>query len=1059
MNALIDAAFARSRAVLMIFIFILALGTGAYLNIPKESEPDIAIPTIYVSMNHEGISPEDADRLIIKPMEKELKSLEGLREIKSSAIEGHASITLEFEAGFDADTALADVRDKVDRAKGELPNETEEPRVTEVNVALFPILTIGLFGSLPERQLVAIGQRLKDRIEALEGVLEVEITGKRDEVLEVIVDPVSLETYGINFSDLSTLLQRNNRLVAAGAMDTSSGRMVLKVPGTINNISSLMDMPVKVAEDAVVTFKDIVKVRRTFEDPDGFARFNGQPGIALEVKKRVGANIIETVEEIRAIVSGAQPAWPSGLQISFMEDKSNQIETLLSDLENNILAAVVLVLIVVISALGIWPGLLVGLAIPGSFLAGIMVISNMGMTLNIVVLFSLILVVGLLVDGVIVTVELADRKLAEGYDRKAAYASASKRMAWPIIASTATTLAVFVPLLAWPGMMGQFMKYLPITVMVTLAASLAMALIFIPTLGSIIGQRPNEEQSGLVTVRAAESGDLKTITGATGAYLSLLEWLLRRPATVLGGTIGLLAVIGVSFSIFGKGVEFFPDVEPDFIQVQVRARGDLSIHERDRLIRHVEQRLVGLKDIKVVYAKTLGIGSRPEGIAEDAVGLVRLEFIDWRRRRKVNDIIADVRGRMSDLAGVVIEVRKQDQGPVPGKPVKLEVDAADWAQKIAAINQIRDVMHNTGGFVDIEDSRPLPGIEWRVLVDREKAARFGADVVILGEVVKLLTAGIKLGEYRPDDAADELDIRLRFPSEQRNLRKLLDLRVMTSRGLIPIQNFVELVPAPKVTTIARVDGKRIISIEADVASGLLVDDQVRALQNALRRIKFDPMVQIKFKGEDKEQRETGAFLSYAFMLAIALMALVLVTQFNSFYQTILVFSAIIFSTAGVLIGLLITNQPFGIVMCGIGIIALAGIVVNNNIILIDTFNNLKAEGCSPHEAILRTAAQRVRPVLLTSATTILGLMPMVLTMSVDIIGRDIAFGAPSTQWWTQLSSSIAGGLAFATLLTLVLMPCMLILGENLQGPQLAWVWQRLELIKNKAVMYKKSVSK
>lgn len=1034
MKSLIDAAFTRTRTVALAFVMIITMGAFAYVSIPKESEPDIPIPTIYVAIPHEGISPEDAERLLARPMEKELQSIEGLKEMRASAGEGYASVVLEFDAGFDPDQALLDVREKVDLAKSELPPDTDEPRVTEINIALFPVLSVALSGDVPERTLVRLARDLRDKLETLGGVLEVDIGGDREAVLEVLVDPTILETYNLSFADVVNSVSRNNQLVAAGALETAAGRMVIKVPGVIEEIDDILTLPVKTVGDTVVKFQDVAAVRRTFKDPQGFARVGNRPALVLEVKKRVGANIIETIEEVKSIVKAEQAVWPAGVQVSFMQDKSEQIRTMLGDLENNVMTAVLLVMIVIVAAMGPRPAILVGLAIPGSFLAGILFLNVMGFTLNIVVLFSLILVVGMLVDGAIVTTELADRRMAEGYERKEAYASAAKRMSWPITASTATTLAVFLPLLFWPGIVGEFMKYLPITVLATLAASLAMALIFIPVLGGILGGAGKHDEQSLNRIKAAEAGDIENIGGVSGTYLGVLKRLLAHPGKVFAVTVLLLVGTYAAFGSFGRGVEFFPDVEPEFAQVQIRARGDLSVSEMDNLVREIETRIVGLRHLETVYARTIGPGGRSaEGMGEDVIGVVQFEFDNWRTRPRASQILQKIRSLTSNMPGVIIEVRKQENGPSAGKPVQLQVSSRDTALMPAAVEKIRGVMNDIGGFVDVQDSRPLPGIEWRLKVDRERAARSGADVALLGDAVKLLTNGLQLADYRPDDADEEVDIRVRFPAAERSLEQLKRLRVPTAKGQVPVGNFITFEPAQKTGTLKRSDSQRVITIEADVADGLLVDDQVSKLKAVLPGAGLETAINVKFKGEDEDQREAANFLMKAFAIAIFLMIGILVTQFNSFYQAGLVLSAIVFSTAGVLLGLLVTNQPFGIVMCGIGVIALAGIVVNNNIVLIDTFNDLKSQGLAPHEAIMRTAAQRMRPVLLTSITTVLGLLPMVFALTIDLNGQDVAIGAPSTQWWTQLSSSIAGGLTFATILTLVLTPCMLMLGENVSS--------------------------
>jgi multidrug efflux pump len=1014
MHALIAAALDRSRTSLLLLAFLILGGLAAYIVIPKESNPDVAIPIIYVSVTLEGISPEDGERLLVRPLEQELRSLEGVKEMRSMASEGHASVTLEFDAGFDAKVALADVREKVDTARSKLPEEADEPTVNEVNVALFPVLSVGLSGPIAETELVYIARRLKENIEGIAEVLSVEIGGDREDLLEIVVDPQVLDSYGIDYNELFNLVSRNNRLVAAGSLDTGAGRMSMKVPGVIENLEDVMSLPIKVVGNSVVTFADVASIRRTFKDPTGFARINGQPAIVLEVSKRSGANIINTIEQVKALLEQAKPLLPAGVEVSYIMDQSQEVQSMLGDLLNNVLTAIVLVLILVVASMGMRSALLVGLTIPGAFLSGILLIWMLGFTLNIVVLFSLILVAGMLVDGAIVVSELADRYLHQGQSPRQAWANAATRMAWPVIASTATTLVVFLPLLFWPGVVGQFMKYLPATVILCLLASLAMALVFLPVLGAVTG--------------GAAKPQAQHASRAGSAYRRLLEKLLRRPGLTLLGMLALIALIYVGYGRFNHGVEFFPEVEPESAQIWLRARGDLSVQEKDALLKQVERQVLGMREVKALYARSL---AQPDGqLGADVIGTLQFQFVDWHQRRPAKDILAEMNRRTADIPGVVLEFRKQEQGPADGKPVKLQISAMDPAVSEQWIERIRGEMHKRGGFVDIEDDRALPGIEWRIKVDREAAARFGADVLSVGNAVQMITNGLKLATYRPEDATDEVDIRVRLPGNWRSLDQLGRLTLNTTAGQVPLSNFVDLQPAPKVGTLRRVDGDRTITLQADLAEGARLDERLKALREALGEV--PPEVSVTFAGEDADQREAATFLMTAFVVAIFLMAIILVTQFNSLYQAALVLSAIVLSTAGVLMGLLINGQSFGIVMVGMGLIALAGIVVNNNIILIDTYNQLRRQGLEPREAALETGSLRLRPVLLTAVTTILGLMPMVLSVNVDLLSPSLGFGAPSTQWWTQLSSAIAGGLAFATALTLLLTPCLLVLGARFE---------------------------
>jgi len=1032
MNGIIDAAFSRSRAVLLVLLMILALGTIAYVQIPKESAPEIPIPTMYVVVTLEGISPEDSERLLAEPLETELGSLQGLKEMRADAGEGYTSITLEFEPGFDSEEALDKVREAVDKAKPELPQEADEPTVTEVNTALFPILTAILTGSVPERTLVNLAKDLQDAMESNEGVLEVDVGGEREELLEVLIAPTVFETYDISFEQLVSQISRNNRLIAAGALDTGAGRIVLKVPGLIEDVNDVLNMPVKVDGNTVIKFEDIGTIRRTFRDPEGFARIDGQPALALEVKKRVGANIIETVDAVRAIVAEKQKDWPASVRVEYLQDGSDQVKTMLGDLQNNVIAAIILVMIVIVAALGIRSAILVGLAIPGAFLAGVAILWLLGYTLNIVVLFSLILVVGMLVDGAIVTTELAERKLNEGQSAPQAYSYAAKRMAWPIIASTATTLAVFLPLLFWTGTVGEFMKFLPITVLFTLSASLFMALIFIPVLGGLIGKSQAQTPKQKQQLQAAETGDLDEISGLTGLYLRALKWAVTRPSLTLAISLVLLVGAFQAYGAFGRGITFFPSVEPEFAQIQIRVRDNFSIWERDALVRKVENRLLDMDEVESLYARTMS-ETQARQLGEDVIGTIQLEYVDWEMRRPAAVIANDIRARTSDIAGIDIQVQSESGGPTSGKPINIKVVGKDPQATSAAVDMIRAEMQKIGGFKDMTDTRPMPGVEWQLKVNRVEAARYGADVTLLGQAVQLLTNGIAVAEYRPDDAEGTVDIRVRFPANERTLEELESLRIPVAQGQVPIRNFVNFAPAPRTGTLKRVDAKRVTRIESDVDEGVLANDQVLAIKQAMQHVSLPGGVSFAFAGEAEDQAAAMTFLAAAFATAIFLMLLILVIQFNSLYQAFLVLSAIVLSLAGVLVGLLITGRPFGVVMGGIGVISLAGIVVNNNIVLIDTFNDLRKAGQAPIEAALRTGAQRLRPVLLTSLTTVLGLLPMVLGMNVDFFSRRIVFGAPSTQYWTELSSAIAGGLLFATLLTLILTPAMLLLGENVSA--------------------------
>jgi multidrug efflux pump len=1023
----IELAMLRSRTVILSLLVVLIGGVVAYATIPKEAEPDIEIPIIYVSIEHDGISPEDAERLLVRPVEQELRSIEGVKEMTANAYEGGANVQLEFDAGIDTKRAMQDVREKVDLAQAKLPGETEEPTVNEVKVSRFdPMLVLNLAGNVPERTLTTIAKDLKEKLEALPGVLEVNLIGTREELMEVVVDPLAMESYGLDQAQIISFVSRNNRLVAAGALHSEEGRFPVKVPGVFESAEDVLDLPIKAVGERVVHFKDIAQVRRTYKDAESVARLNGKPALAIEVVQRSRANIIDTIDEVNAIVDEERAFWPPEIEIIASRDKSDDVNDMLSELQNNVLAAVLLVFIVIIGILGIRSAVLVGVAIPGSFLMGILLIGSFGVTINMVVLFALIMAVGMLVDGAIVVTEMADRRMAEGDSRHDSYSRAATRMAWPIIASTCTTLAAFVPLALWPGTSGEFMKYLPITMIAVLSASLVMALLFVPTLGSIFGRTGANTEEARRNLAAAETGNLDDVTGFTGSYIQFLKRTLQKPSLNVAGVSALLVAVYAAFFIFGKGIEYFPDVEQPFGMVDIRARGDLSTEERDRLVRQVEERILGMPEIKYLYAKT---GSSDQG-AEDQIGSLTLNYVDWKARRPADEILADIQERTNDLVGIRIETRKPDSGPPMGKPIRIEFSSRFPEHLSDAVARVRALMELDADIVNIEDSRPLPGIEWQIKVDRAEAARFGADVSLVGAMVQLVTNGIKIGEYRPDDSDDEIDIRVRYPEISRSLAQIDELRIPSERGLVPISTFIDRVPAQKVGTIRRTDMRRTLAVDADVAADVLVDDVVRRLKTAFPNLDIDPRVSFSFRGSTEDQQEDMDFLARAMMMALAIMAIILVTQFNSIYQAGLILTAVLFSTGGVLLGHLVMGKPFGVIMSSVGVITLAGIVVNNNIVFIDTYNVLRSRGEQSFDAILRTCAIRLRPVLLTTVTTIVGLLPMVLGVNINLIDRDVSIGAPSSQWWTQLASSVAGGLAFATILTLILTPSLLMIQAN-----------------------------
>lgn len=1016
MNKLINAAFTRPRAVMLVMISLVVTGFFGVNSIPKENYPDITIPLFVVSVVHPGISPEDGERLIAKPLELELETIEGVKQISSIATEGLVEVMVELEFGVDTDKALAEVRADVDAVRGDFPEESLEPTIQEFNSSDNPVVRLLVGGNVSRRAIYQVADILEKRLEEVPGVLGVDLLGKREEQLEIIVDPSALEHFGLSMEAVYSQISRNHLLVAAGSLSNKTSQTTLKVPGVIDDAATLLNLALKTKGNQAVLLQDVATVRRGFAEPTQIVRMFGQDAVEVSVRKRMGINTIDHIQALREAAEPILSSMPAGMTHSWYWDESDIIDRRVNNLVNSVATGVMLVMIVVVATLGLRSGLLVGLSIPGSFLLGILVMDFLGHSINQVTLFGLMLSLGLLVDGTIVVIEMADKCLAEGMGRRAAYAEAARRMAWPVISSTGTTVAAFLPLVFWPGMMGQFMSKVPLTVVCVLAMSMLFALLFVPVVGSLTGPRKPARAS--VTHEAGFS-----------PYVALLRQLTKAPLTVvLGAIVGLFGVV-VVYVQAGAGVEFFPETEPEQLYVEVQARGDMSIDEKDRLVSLVEKRILEHTD-DVASVMTV-VGGPFQDAPADAIGRINIMLNTWPFRLSGKEMMATFQRELEgQFGGVVVTVYEFQDGPAAGKPINLEVAAADNQARSEAVALIREGMEVVGGIVSIEDSRALPGLEWRLDIDRAEASRVGADVATIGQAVQLVTQGVKVGEYLPDDVDDELDIRVIYPRDQRSLNSLDQMRIQTNQGLVPIAAFVTRSAVQRVDKIKRVNGNRIYEIKADVADGYLVDTQLKRLNAWLEDNPLPERTFIRLRGESEDQKEAGEFLAGAMALGIGLILLILVIQFNSYSQAVIVLTAVVFSVVGALIVLLITDQPFGIIMGGMGVVCLAGIVVNNNIVLIDAYNQLRQQGWTPREAVIETGRQRLRPVLLTTLTTGLGLLPMALTLSVDIVNRSFSVGSPDGIWWVGLSIVIIGGLAFATILTLLVTPCMLLVASR-----------------------------
>ncbi|MCA3711130.1 MAG: efflux RND transporter permease subunit, partial [Phenylobacterium sp.] len=774
-GALIEGAIKRRKVVLGVTLIASIFGLIAYNTMPREANPNIDLPFVAVIVPYPGVSPEDAERLLVKPLETNLQSIEGVKQMNAVARQGSAFVTLEFEPDFDKDRALEDVRAKVDLARGRFPPDAEEAIVQEANFTDQPVIGIVLSGAAPEREFVRITNALRDRLESLPGVLQADVSGAREEFLEVTVDPIRMEAYKVTSGELAQVIARNNQLVPAGDMLSGSGRFAVKVPGVIEKPEDILSLPIKRNGDRLVTVGDIGDVRRTFKDPTFIARYNGEAAYSVLVSKRSGANVLDTVKAVRKTVEAESKAWPSTVKVDYTFDESEFIERTLLILEGGLLSATLLVMVIIVASLGVRQGLMVGMAIPACFALAFMMLNAIDVTLNQMVMFGLVLAVGILVDGGIVVVEYAERKMAEGMSKLEAFSVAGTRMFWPVLNGTLTTLCAFVPFMFWNSIPGKFMSFLPLTLFFVLGASIFIALIFTPALGSIFAKERKADAEELAELEKSERGDPKEMKGFMGWYARTVDFLSHHPFRVLAATFAIVIAIFVWFASTPHRVEFFLDEDPESVQVYVKARGNLNAQAQDDLVRQVEARVLGMQGVRALYVRSgnsSSFGGGRFGAPNDTIGTMEVEFLKYEDRVRLGlkggELAAEVRRRVADIPGIETEVREPEAGPPTGKAIQVELRSNNPAAINAAADLIKAKLSEDRQIIELEDNRTSPGIEWNLAVDREAAGRFGVDVLTVGQAIQYTTTGVLVGRFRPDDAEDELDIRVRFTPDGRN---------------------------------------------------------------------------------------------------------------------------------------------------------------------------------------------------------------------------------------------------------------------------------------------------
>ena len=1039
----IEKILRKPRIVLTVMVIMLAAGGSAYVSMPKESFPAIDVPYLYVSISQTGVSPRDAENLLAKPAEEELSNLPGLKNISSTSTTGHASVFLEFDINTDKDKALADTRAKMDAVKSKLPSEADDPVVAEVDLVGMPIISVAVYGSAPEKELVRRAEQLQDALEGIGEVREAVLSGARKEQLEVRIDLLRLEAYGLTASQLFDALSRNNMVVPGGTLNSGQGSFNIEVPGLISTAADVYNLPLKTDGNTVVKFGDVATITRTLADATDYTQVNGSPALILGVSKKLGTNIIDVSEKVRSTTAELAKSWPTGVSYSFFLDQAETTTGLFRSLEAAVLTAVALVLITCVATLGIRPAIMIGMSIPLSFMMAFLVAEMLGMTINMMIMFGLVIAVGVLVDDPVVVVEYAERKLQEGVPKKEAFIMAVRKMFVPVVGATATTLGAFVPLLFWPGIIGKFMSYLPMIVIIVMIASLISALIFMPVIGAVIASTHVDEKAKEAAdiVMYADKFDSKKVGGLTGIYVRTLEHLLHWPLPTLAVGFGIIISIFVYYVNNPTGSEAFPASEPEYATVAVVGRGNYSPEEIRDMLRAIELQIMqvpGIQDVIMQFGKTGAFGSTPP----DTIGNFQLQLVDYAHRVKASEIFADIRDRVDNFAGLDIQVLAAENGPPAGKDINLRVESSNYDDLVPTVTAIRNQIATMPNAVDIEDGRPSPGIDWQITIDRNEAGKYGIGVRELAPYVQMVTSGVKLGTYRDAETGDELDIRVRLPREERTFDALDSMRIATAQGMIPVSNFITRTAVPKVANIQRLNKSYVMNVAAglkDLPEGVYAADKVKELQAWIDQQDFPDTVNVVFGGAEEQMGDAKAFIVQAFAMAMFLIFFILLLEYNSFYQVMVTLSTVIMSVAGVLLGMLVTGMSFSAIMTGLGIVALAGIVVKNGIVLIDTYNDYnRHQHVEPVKAMLLTAAQRVRPVLLTAFLTALGVIPMWANVEFDFIRREIVLGGIAGSWFIHLSAALVSGLFFSTALTLIMVPVM-VTAHTVMLSQIRWI--------------------
>lgn len=1022
------AIYKPATMFILMFLVIFA-GISAYRSLPREAAPDIQIPMIIVNVPFPGASPGDVESQIINKLEKELQNIDHLKEMKSTAADGAAIIQLEFTPDFNIDDAMDEVREKLDLVEPELPEDAEDAVLQEINLSEEPILIINLSGAFGLVNLKMIADDLKDRIESVPGILEVKRIGGLEKEVQVNVDPDKLRYYNLDLNMVSDTISAENRTIPGGTMNVGRMRFLINVPGEVQDIAEIQNMIISAPGYGPISIKDLAEVEFTFKEVESRSRLNGLESVSLEISKRSGENLTRISRQIKEIVQEEEALYGGKVKYAFLNDNSEFVDRLVSDLENNIFTGIIFVCVVLLLVIGGRNSLFVALAIPFSMLMSFMILQWVGITLNFVVLFSLILALGMMVDNAIVVVENIYRHVQSGMPRREAAVVGVSEVAFPVISSTITTLMAFFPLIFMPGIMGEFMNYLPKVLIIALSCSLVVGLIFNPVLCSTLMKRPRK-------LGKVDQVYLELLVH----YRKVLSWTLQHPwlsLLIMGCFWWGVVLFYFMVSNPENKTEFFPVQEPDSAIVRIDAPFGTNLKNSDQIVKQVENDVLSYGKHTDAVITNVGDSNRPWE------SQIRLTFPDWQgwQELRPTDVIEEIRKFLPKFVGAEIRLTQDEMGPPTGRAVNIELSGKDFEAMNEASDAIMERIRNVKGLVNLESDFETNRSEIRVIIDRDKIARHGLRTSQVASLIRAAFNGRNVSTYRMGQ--DEYDIIVRLDEQFRQFdTDLASLYILTPEGTsIPLSELASVGRKPTTGSLRHIDLKRVITVTGDASKERSGADILREIRTLLRDYSLPEGVSISYTGANQQQEESQEFLVQSFIIALFLIFMVLVTQFNSLTLPFVILASVFASISGVFLGMIIHNQPISILMGGIGTISLAGIVVNNAIVLIDYTNRLRAQGYSRNEAVILAGMGRLRPVVLTAVTTILGLLPITMGMDINFYRWPdvVVFGSESGTFWKPMNFAVMYGLSVATFMTLFMVPILYSLNDAAKEKVNSWL--------------------